>query len=74
MYNNCKWMVNVEKMELISSSGNGGKNAVFFLNGKNDLKRKRFDRLNSKTKQCEMILKMCGLILFNSQWEHTSWR
>jgi hypothetical protein len=42
--------------------------------GKNDLKRKRFDKLNSKTKQCEMVLRMWSLILFNSQWEHTSWR
>jgi len=62
------------KMELISSGGDGGKNAIFFSSGKNDLNHKRFDRLNSKTKQCEMILRMCGFILFNSQWEHTSWR
>jgi len=41
-----------ERMQFSSSSGN------------NDLRRKRFDRMNSNKKQCEMILRMCGLILF----------
>jgi hypothetical protein len=31
MCSNCKWMVAIEKMELISSSGDGGKNAVVFF-------------------------------------------
>ncbi len=41
-----------EIMQFSSSSGN------------NDLRRKRFDRMNSNKKQCEMVLRMCGLILF----------
>jgi hypothetical protein len=40
-------MVIVEKMELVSSGGDGGKNAIFFLSGKNDFRHERFDRLNS---------------------------
>jgi hypothetical protein len=48
-----------EEMQFSSSSGN------------NDLRRIRFDRMNSNKKQCEMVLRMCGLILFQSQWEHT---
>ncbi len=31
MCSNCKWMVIIEKMELVSSGGDGGKNAVFFF-------------------------------------------
>jgi hypothetical protein len=31
---------------------------------KNDLQHKRFERLNSNRKQVEMVLRMCGLILF----------
>ncbi len=41
-----------ERMQISSSSGN------------NDLKRKKFDRMKSNKKQCEMVLRMCGLILF----------
>jgi hypothetical protein len=40
-------MVIIEKMELVSSSGDGEKNVVFFSSGKNDFRCKRFDRLNS---------------------------
>jgi hypothetical protein len=35
-----------------------------FLSGKNVLRCKRFDSLNSNKKQCEMVLRMCDLILF----------
>ncbi len=41
-----------ERMQFSSSSGN------------NDFRCKRFDKMNSNKKQCEMVLKMCGLILF----------
>jgi hypothetical protein len=34
------------------------------LNGNNDFRHKRFDRMNSNKKHCEMALKMCGFILF----------
>jgi hypothetical protein len=34
------------------------------LNAKNDIRCKRFDRLISNKKQCEMVLKMCTLTLF----------
>jgi hypothetical protein len=42
----------------------GEKMQFSFSSGKNDFRHKRFDRLNSNKKQCEMVLKMCGLILF----------
>ncbi len=41
-----------ERMQFPSSSDN------------NDLRRKRFHRMNSNKKECEMVLRMCGLILF----------
>ncbi len=41
-----------ERMQFSSSSGN------------NDFRCKRFDKMNSNKKQCEMVLRMCGLILF----------
>ncbi len=41
-----------ERMQFSSSSGN------------NDFRFKRFDKMNSNKKQCEMVLRMCGLILF----------
>jgi hypothetical protein len=42
-----------------------GKECSFFpSNGKNALRCKRFDKVNSNKKQCEMVLRMCGLILF----------
>jgi len=40
-------MVVVEKLKLVSLSGDGGKNVVSFSSGKNDLRCKRFDKLNS---------------------------
>jgi len=51
-----------------------GKMQFFSPSCINDLRLKRFDRLNSKTKQCEMVLRICGLILFNSEWEHNFWK
>jgi hypothetical protein len=36
----------------------------FSSSGNNDLRCKRFVKMNSNKKQCEMVLKMCGLILF----------
>jgi hypothetical protein len=43
-------MVAIEKMELVSSVGDGGKMQFSSLSSKNDLKHKRFDRLNSNEK------------------------
>jgi hypothetical protein len=57
-------MVVVEKLELVSSNGNGGKMQFSFSSGKNDLRCKRFDKLNSNKKQHEMVLRLCVLILF----------
>jgi len=52
-------------MELVSSGGDGGKKCSFlFSSGKNDLRSTRFDRSNSNKNQCEMVLRMCGFILF----------
>jgi hypothetical protein len=62
-------MVVVEKMELVSLGGDGERMYFFSSSGNNDLKCKRFDELNSKTKQCEMVLRMCNLILFNNKWD-----
>jgi hypothetical protein len=31
MCSNCKWMVVVEKLELVISNGDGGNNVVFFF-------------------------------------------
>jgi hypothetical protein len=42
----------------------GEKMQFSFSNAKNDFKCKRFDRLNSNKNQCEMVLRMCGFILF----------
>ncbi len=50
MCRNCKWMVAIEKMELISSGGDGGKMQLFSSSSKNDLRCKRFDRLNLNKK------------------------
>jgi hypothetical protein len=50
MCSNSKWKVAIEKMELLSSGGDGEKNVVFFFNSKNDLRCKRVDRLNSNKK------------------------
>jgi hypothetical protein len=36
----------------------------FFPSGKNDLRCKRFDKLNSNIWLCEMVLRMCALTLF----------
>jgi len=57
-------MVIVEKMELVNSGGDGGNNVVFFFKWQKCVRHKRFDRLNSNIKICKMVLKMCGLILF----------
>jgi hypothetical protein len=40
-------MAVVEKLELVSLGGNGGKMQFFSSNGKNDFRCKKFDRLNS---------------------------
>jgi hypothetical protein len=42
----------------------GERMQYFSSNGNYDLKCKRFDRLNSNKKYCEMALRMCGFILF----------
>jgi hypothetical protein len=57
-------MVAIEKLELVSLSGDGEKMQFFSSSDKNDLRCKRFDRLNSNKKQCELLLRMCTLILF----------
>jgi hypothetical protein len=41
----------------------GEKMQFFFSSGKNDFRHKRFDRLNSNKKQCEMVLKMWSHIV-----------
>jgi hypothetical protein len=42
----------------------GGEMQFSSSSGKNDLRCKKFDKLNSNEKQCEMVLRMCGFILF----------
>ncbi len=64
MCSNYKWMVAIEKLELVSLGGDGGKMQFFFPSGKNDLRCKRFDKLNSNIWLCEMVLRMCALTLF----------
>jgi hypothetical protein len=41
-----------------------GERMQFSSSGKNDLRCKRFDRMNSNKEQFEMVLRLCGLILF----------
>ncbi len=40
----------MEKMELVSFGGNGKRMQFSSSSGKNDIRRKRFDRLNSNKK------------------------
>jgi hypothetical protein len=57
-------MVAVEKMELVSSSGDGEKMQFSSSSAKNDLRHKIFDILNSNKKEAKIIFKMCSFILF----------
>jgi hypothetical protein len=57
-------MVAIEKMELVSLGGDGERMQFSFSSGKNDLRRNKFDKLNSNKKQGEMVLRICSFILF----------
>jgi len=52
MFSNCKWMVVVEKMELCNSGGKGERMQFDSSSIKNDLRHKRFERLNFQIKKC----------------------
>jgi hypothetical protein len=53
-------MVAIKKMELVSLGGE----CSFSLQVARMILDARFDILNSNKKQCQMLLRMCSLILF----------
>jgi hypothetical protein len=56
MFNNCKWVVVIEKTKLGTSSGEGEIMQFDYSNSKNACRHiERFERLNSNKKQVEMI-------------------
>jgi hypothetical protein len=57
-------MVVIENTKLVILGRYGEMMQFSFPSGKNDFRCKRFDRLNSNKIQGEMVLRMCGLILF----------
>jgi hypothetical protein len=50
MFNNYKWVVAIKIMEIGNSSGKGEKMQFDSSSSNNDLRHKRFERLNSNKK------------------------